>query len=360
MNNTSTKNKICLINPSSHFLINERFMPSLGLLKIAAYLEQNGLDVRILDLAGCNNWKQAVLDFLEQDYYEYVGITSTTPQIPLVYEMCEFIKEHFLSSKVIIGGPHVTLSNASIKKGSDRSKKSFDAIMDLFDNVITGYGELAMIKALHFDSPKLIDAEVDKSVFVTNEIYDKLPTPSRHLIDIESYNCTIDNNKSTSIISQLGCPFNCSFCCSRSDTYRRIRTRSAESVIDEIDYLYRTYKYTGFMFYDDEINVNNTLFEKLLVQLIDYQKYNDVKLSFRGSSRVDLLTEKQANLMREAGFKWLLLGFESGSDKILHSMNKNTTVEQNTQAFEIARKANLKVKALMSLGHPGESKDTIE
>jgi radical SAM superfamily enzyme YgiQ (UPF0313 family) len=335
-------------------------MPSLGLLKIGAYLEEQGYNVKILDLAGCTNWKQKVLDFLEQENYDYVGITSTTPQIPLVYEMCEFIKENFLSNKVIVGGPHVTLSNASIKKGSNRSKKSFDTILNMFDHVITGYGELAIIKALEGNSPKLIDAEEDKSIFVTNEIYEKLPMPARHLIDIESYNATIDGNKSTSIISQLGCPFNCSFCCSRSDTYRRIRTRSIESVIKEIDYLYTKYKYTGFMFYDDEINVNNALFEKLLVNLIDYQKVNNIKLSFRGSSRVDLLTEKQAGLMYEAGFKWLLLGFESGSDKILHSMNKNTTVEQNTKAFEIARKANLKVKALMSLGHPGESKETIE
>ena len=45
---------------------------------------------------------------------------------------------------------------------------------------------------------------------------------------------------------------------------------------------------------------------------------------------------------------------------MLKGMNKKTTVEQNTKAFDIARKSGLRVKALMSVGHPGESHETIE
>jgi radical SAM superfamily enzyme YgiQ (UPF0313 family) len=185
--------------------------------------------------------------------------------------------------------------------------------------------------------------------------------PARHLIDMNSYHYTIDGKKATSIISQLGCPFACGFCSGRnSDTYRKIRTRSIDSVIKEIDYLYKTYNYKGFMFYDDELNVSKRLFEDLLYALIDYQRENDVVFSFRGFSRADLLTEDQAHLMFEAGFRVLLIGFESGSEKMLQSMGKHTTVEQNTKAFDIARKSGLKVKALMSVGHPGESLETIE
>jgi radical SAM superfamily enzyme YgiQ (UPF0313 family) len=64
--------------------------------------------------------------------------------------------------------------------------------------------------------------------------------------------------------------------------------------------------------------------------------------------------------MWDAGFKWLLIGFESGSNRMLNNMNKNNTVEVNTKAFEIARKYNLKVKALISIGHAGESYETIK
>ncbi len=63
--------------------------------------------------------------------------------------------------------------------------------------------------------------------------------------------------------------------------------------------------------------------------------------------------------MGRACFRWLLTGFESGSPRILTNINKKATREQNTHAVTIAKKHGLKVKALMSVGHPGESKETI-
>ena len=61
--------------------------------------------------------------------------------------------------------------------------------------------------------------------------------------------------------------------------------------------------------------------------------------------------------MSEAGFRWILTGFESGSPRILRNINKRATMQENTRCVEIARRHNLKVKALMSIGHPGESRE---
>jgi radical SAM superfamily enzyme YgiQ (UPF0313 family) len=63
--------------------------------------------------------------------------------------------------------------------------------------------------------------------------------------------------------------------------------------------------------------------------------------------------------MYRAGFRWILTGFESGSPRILRNINKKSTREENTRCLEIARRHGLKVKALMSLGHPGESHETV-
>lgn len=111
--------------------------------------------------------------------------------------------------------------------------------------------------------------------------------------------------------------------------------------------------------YDDEINVNKKAFNGLLMALIDHQEKTGIELSLRGFSRADLLTPDEANLMYKAGFRWLLVGFESGSNEMLKSMNKGVSVEQNTKAIEIARAAGLKIKALLSIGHAGESLSTI-
>ncbi len=63
--------------------------------------------------------------------------------------------------------------------------------------------------------------------------------------------------------------------------------------------------------------------------------------------------------MYRAGFRWILAGFESGSPKILTNMNKKATIQDNVRCMEIARRHHLRVKALMSVGHPGESEETI-
>lgn len=349
-----------IIAPSP-FLSNEKVFPSLGILRIAAYLESQKFNVKILDLSGQQNVNKLIDFFIKENSIDVIGISAVSPQMPIVYNIAKYIKNSYNNIKLIIGGPHIILTYSSIKNKSQRLVNHFEEIKSLFDVIIIGDGELAMIKALEKDSPKIIDVELDNKYLITNEIYEQLPFPARHLIDINSYEYKIGDKKSTSLIGQLGCPFNCGFCGGRNcKTYKSIRVRSSHSIINEIDELINKYNFNGFMFYDDELNVNEQRFNILLEDLIKYQEKNKIELSFRGFSRADLLTEKQANLMYKAGFRWLLIGFESGSDRILKNMNKNTTVKQNTNSFKIARKYGLKVKALMSIGHPGESIDSIK
>ena len=61
--------------------------------------------------------------------------------------------------------------------------------------------------------------------------------------------------------------------------------------------------------------------------------------------------------MYAAGFRWLLIGFESGAPRILENINKKATRDDNTRCLELAANAGLKVKALMSVGHPGETEE---
>ena len=64
--------------------------------------------------------------------------------------------------------------------------------------------------------------------------------------------------------------------------------------------------------------------------------------------------------MKEVGFRQILIGFEAADDRILLNIKKKATLAQNTRCMEIAHKHGLKVKALMSTGHPGESRKTVE
>lgn len=355
---------ICLITPPSPFLLDERVFPHIGILKIASVLESKNIAVDFIDLAGIDNYLEVISDYVKETKNKVFGITATTPQLPFATKISLRIKELMPESTVILGGAHVSLMNSArkseIKKNiTSRACEDIEKLGKLFDIIVAGDGEKAIFDALKINKG-IIDAdEIKSSLFLTDDDLDDLPLPARHLIDLNSYHYNIDGHKATSLICQLGCPFKCAFCGGRNSSFlRRIRTRSSDVVIDEIEQLHKTYGYTGFMFYDDELNVNKK-FEEFLEKLIVLQEKLDKKFTFRGFVKAELFTQRQADLMYKSGFRWLLTGFESGDPRILLNIEKQATVEDNDRCISYAKNAGLKVKALMSIGHAGESFETV-
>ena len=355
---------VTLITPPSIFLLDERVFINLGILKIASALEQRGVAVEHLDLSGTVNYLDALDTHIAATSSTIVGVTSTTPQLPTVVKIIERIRAVRPEMKVILGGPHVTLTDSAVKlerraNRVSRAHVAMGRLQALADVLVSGDGELAIFRALDADAPKLIDGDDPRGgLFLSNAMYEDTAFPARHLVDMRTYNYEIDGHRSTSLIAQLGCPFGCGFCGGRSSkSLRMIRTRSTESIVSEVKMLYDTYGYTGFMFYDDELNVNKNMVG-LMNALADLQETLGQEFRFRGFVKSELFNDEQAAAMYRAGFRWLLSGFESGSPRILENINKRAGLDENTRAVEAAKKAGLKVKALMSVGHPGESEQT--
>lgn len=342
--------KICLITPPSDFLLDQRVFVSLGILKVGAVLEQAGYEVDHLDLTGVSNYVQAVQDYSGAKIF---AITATTPQMPAAVRIAGAV-----SGKTILGGPHPTLLNAAAKIGSQRAQDGMVALLNDFSCVVAGDGERAIFRAIQ--EYGLIDADDPKSVlWQTSKDFTDSPWPARHLVDVDSYHYSIDGERAIHLISQLGCPMACTFCAGRnSPMLRRMRLRPPDNVIAEILFLHEKYGYKGFNFFDDEVNINKLLPELLRGLKVEAQK-RGIEWRLRGFIKSELFTEEQAHLMYEAGFRWILIGFESGSDRILTNIEKRATQAQNTAAMDLAHKHGLKVKALMSVGHPGESEQTV-
>lgn len=359
-------NFVTLIIPPSQFLLDERVFMSLGILKVAATLEQMGVPVEMLDLSGVENYLEVARLHARSSASSLFGLTATTPQIVSAFEIARAIKQERPEAKLVLGGPHITLVNAARKREirlnqAGRAVNAFNKMAAVFDTMVAGDGELAIADAVSENASSFIDADDPKSnLFLTNSKLNELPFPARHLLDVQSYHYTIDGVRALSMIAQLGCPYECGFCGGRaSPMLRRTRMRTSENVVAEIEHLYKTYGVRGFMLYDDELNVNPKMIE-LMNQITELQERLGVEFRFRGFIKAQLFTEPQAQVMVRAGFRWILTGFESGSPTILKSINKKSTREENSRCMEIAKKNGLKVKALMSIGHPGESEETVK
>jgi len=334
-------------------------------LRVASVLEESGHRVEMLDLSGISNYEDAVQDHAASSESRVFGLTATTPQMPAAARIGAAIRSVRPDAMLMLGGPHITLVNAArkreIKQGIvGRATRAFQKLQQRFDVLVAGDGELAVFQAIQAEPGQLVDADDARSeMFLSNGRLSALPLPARHLLDVTSYRYTIDNVPAISMIAQLGCPFACGFCGGReSPMLRRIRMRTVDSIIAEIRHLHSTYGFTGFMLYDDELNVNPKVVE-LMRAIASTARDLGVEFRLRGFIKAELFNDEQADAMFEAGFRWILTGFESGAPLILKNINKKATLEDNTRCVEIARRHGLKVKALMSVGHPGESIETI-
>lgn len=351
---------VCLIIPPSPFLLDERVFMPLGILKVAAALERAGVPVEVLDLSGYSNYEEIVRDHACKTASICFGITATTPQFPAATRVATIIRE-VSKARIILGGPHTTLVHAARKreqkKGAvGRAHRAFAQFSDRFDCIVAGDGEAAVLDAVTQSAAGLIDADGRASpYFMTDATLDASAWPARHLIDVSSYKYKIEEVPALSLIAQLGCPFGCGFCAGRhSPMLRHIRMRSSDNIVAEMLHMRETYGTRGFMFYDDELNVNRGL-----VDLMEKIAGTGDDWRLRGFVKAELFTDEQAQAMARAGFRWILVGFESGSPRILENIQKRATQEDNSRCMAVARKHGLKVKALMSLGHPGESDKTV-
>jgi anaerobic magnesium-protoporphyrin IX monomethyl ester cyclase len=354
-----------MVTPPSVFLLDERVFVALGILKVAAVLEREGHKVELLDLSGIENYVDVVDAHLGTSSATMAAITATTPQLPAVAKIVLAIRRLRPGMRIILGGPHVTLVHAAVKMEVKRglvgrAHKAYDKLVAMVDVLVSGDGEEAVFEAIADDAPKLVDADDPKTaLFMDNEAYEASPMPARHLVDMESYHYSIEGHRATTLIAQLGCPFKCTFCGGRAaKSLRMIRSRTTESVVREIHHLHETYGFTGFNYFDDELNVNKGLVG-MMDAVQDLQQKLGVEFRLRGFVKAELFTDEQAEAMRRAGFRWILCGFEAANPRILENIEKKATLEDNTRVVNICHRHGLKVKALMSVGHAGESEESI-
>jgi radical SAM superfamily enzyme YgiQ (UPF0313 family) len=361
---------VCFVTPPSAFLLDERVFPALGILKVAAAVEQAGYPVEHLDLAGVANYEAVVMAHCHATEARTFALTATSPQMPAATRVAATIRKELPNAKIILGGPHATLVNAAAKlelrRGCrGRAVSSLSALQESFHVIVSGDGERAIFSAIdgvagsNFDAD-VIDADNPASpLWLTSQGFSESPWPARHLIDMQSYHYSIDGEPAMHMVCQLGCPFACGFCGGRnSPMLRRVRLRSTESAIEEMEHLHRAYGVKAMMLNDDELNVNRQMIP-LMHAIRDLGRRYGFEWKLRGFVKAELFDDEQAKAMHDAGFRWLLCGFESAHPRILRNINKKATLEENTKMLRVAHANGLNVKALMSFGHPGESEETI-
>jgi anaerobic magnesium-protoporphyrin IX monomethyl ester cyclase len=347
--------KIALVNPPVlKGVFHHPLLPPLGLAYLAAVLEQDGHEVRVIDCPACaidhDQLKMELASFEPM----LIGITSTTPTIPSALLSARAAKEACPDSKVILGGPHATFM--------DKQILSEEIAVDI---VVRGEGEQTLVElAQHSPNSESLH-DIDGITFKNNgqiiqtpdrpfiQNLDDMPRPAYKYFPLEKYR--IFGKMFLPIITSRGCPFQCSFCVTSQIFGQKFRARSPKNVVDELEWLRDVHGANGVSFYDDTL----TLDRKRILEICDEIKNRKIGLPWGCQTRVDQVSKEVLAKMREANCNEVSFGVESGCQNILDAVKKKTSVEQNEKAIKWAKEEGLFVAVSAIIAYPGETKDTV-
>jgi anaerobic magnesium-protoporphyrin IX monomethyl ester cyclase len=157
------------------------------------------------------------------------------------------------------------------------------------------------------------------------------------------------------MVSTRGCPYRCNWC-AKPIYGRRYNSRSPENVAAELKWLKDTYRPDHIWFADDIFGLKPGWIEQFS-QLVTRQ---NAVTPFKCLQRVDLITPEVAQALRRAGCQTVWVGAESGSQKILDAMDKDTQVEDIYRAADLLHRVGIQVCFFLQFGYPGEGWAEIE
>jgi radical SAM superfamily enzyme YgiQ (UPF0313 family) len=360
--------KILLINPPYHRVYAnvaaaEGISPPLGLAYVAAYLREHGHDVKLVDA----NAEQIPLKRLCErlpERFDIVGTTSFTPSIESSIGAIRAAIKKNPEAKSVIGGAHMTVAAKETMAAYPEIDfgvmgEGEETIVELADRLEAGASPESVRGLVFRRGERIIENEARPFI----EELDKLPFPAYDLLPLERYRIPIHHvgfgkrvpvHPFFLIFTSRGCPMNCTFCASKTIWGRRVRYRSAENVLSEIEILYHRYGVRVIDIADDIF----TIHKKRLHAIIDGICERKLQIHFNCLSRVDTVTEEDLKKLKRAGCYLIRYGIESGSQKILDRMHKSITPEQVEKTIGMTNRVGIACTASFMIGHPGETKET--
>jgi len=326
--------------------------PSLGLLQIGACLRVAGNSVRFLDAA---LYPKRIATAVKYFRPEMVCITSVTPTFPKALELARFVKSES-DVPVVFGGPHVSmLPRESLGSGD-------------VDFVVVGEGEETVVelaRAIEGGDPLHVSGvwtRQDTELVFTGqrapiEQLDLLPFPDWSLIERVSAYAPPDalNRRVFTVMTSRGCPFDCSFCVSSKLFGKRIRRRSVESVLAEIEHLIRAESAREIHFADDCFTSDRAW----VLQLCRALKRERLRLSlsFMNGLRADEADEQILTALKGAGVRTVGFGVETFDQKLMKESGKRLSLDSIKHAFRISKSLGLRTWGFFVIGFPGETRE---
>ncbi len=348
---------ILLINPKSPDFLNYNNVGfPISLLYLASVLNKIGKRVIIVDYG--------VGDQIPKNFIpDLIGITCLfSGRLPETLRLSKKLKQKY-NCPIILGGIHPTIFAKDILKNHSD-----------VDYICLGEGEDLICQLTEDRKMEEINGLVyrhDNRIIANHKTYivelDKIPFSNYSMINLQKYHYDTEHFKFPRqskilpfpIVSSRSCPNRCNFCAMFHTHGPKWRPRSAKNVVDEIEFLHKTYNQRYFLFIDDNLTFSKKRTKQIAQKIIDRKL--DIKFDTPNGVSIKTLDEETLDLLVQAGLEGICVAPESGSDYIRNKViGKKLSSKQIYDFFNYLRKyPKLFVRSFFVIGFPEETKETL-
>jgi anaerobic magnesium-protoporphyrin IX monomethyl ester cyclase len=332
----------------------------LGILYLCSHLRQQGFDVEVFDTTFSS--RGALFRHLQTEKPSVLGIYANLMTRGNAVEIIRVGRE--AGWHVIVGGPEPgAYAQEFLESGAElvvfgEGESTMQELLtafrdgcgksgDQWKSKIAGTAYLDDQGRFHQNPPRAQIADLDAQ-----------PWPARRAIDLHRYVDTWRTHHqqgSVNFITARGCPYKCRWCSHQvyGQTHRR---RNPVKVVDELEWLLAEYTPDIAWVSDDVFTINHDWMRKYAAEM----RRRSLHIPFECISRADRLNEEMLDLLAELGCFRVWIGSESGSQRLLDSMDRGVKVEQVQQAVEMSRARKIQSGMFLMWGYEGEKMEDIE
>jgi anaerobic magnesium-protoporphyrin IX monomethyl ester cyclase len=348
--------------PGHEFVMNSvrPRMPPFGVAYVAASLAEIGIRSVLHDdnLREFTDEQMRGLFRRHKGELRAVGLTSVSTTLRQLERVARLAKDELPDVPVLVGGPHARLLPEEII--------SIPGV----DVVFTTEAELTIreyARGTPLDAIGGVWFRKDSKIVRTPpgptlDDLDQVPFPAYDLFNIAEYHATkgiAKRRPASYVITSRGCPYDCGFCSSKAlnpTRGKRVRFRSPENVLDEVEWVMKAHGVRELFFSDDMFTGNTQHFVGICEGIIKRR----LDLLWTCMTHVRHVNPQKLRLMKAAGCHQLCFGVESGDPDIQKAINKNLDLNLVRKAARMAQEAGLDVRCSFMFGNQGETRQTMQ
>ena len=331
--------------------------PSLALAGLAAWVRQHGYQVKIIDLHVRNQFPQDATQEVEDYDPDIIALTSKTLGWPAVIEIAQMARKASPNALIVVGGPHMSIY----------APESLS--WDCFDMAVVGDGEETFLEICErreqgcglADMTDILGTVVRHGDEITRNPprplprdINRYPMTAWDLLPMQDYNVMTLLKPFATMVTTRGCPWHCGYC---SQVYsEKLRFRSVDLVVDEMEYLEKTYGVREIVFFDETFTIG----KKRMRRFSEEVQRRGLTVKFNIRARVDTVDREVVRALKKAGLRSIHMGVEAGTDRVLKIMNKQITREQTERAFRICREEGVDTRGYFMVGYYDTTHDDVE